>query len=96
MREILKGMSRVHDPLGLIAPAILPARILMQDVWQHRCVWDEPLESKYTTVWTNWIAESKLLKNLRIPRCFRKKHIQQELHAFSDASLNGYGACVYL
>jgi hypothetical protein len=42
--------------------------------------------------------ELKSLENLRISRCIRRKEkpIQLELHAFSDASENGYGACVYL
>ena len=98
MREILQGLSRIHDPLGLIAPAVLPARILMQDVWQTRCEWDDVLEKEFRIVWSKWITELKSLENLRIPRCIRRKEkpIQLELHAFSDASENGYGACVYL
>jgi hypothetical protein len=98
MRKILQGLSRIHDPLGLIAPAVLPARILIQDAWQTRCGWDDVLEKEFRIVWSNWITELKSLENLRIPRCIRRKEkpIQLELHAFSDASENGYGACVYL
>ena len=98
MREILQGLSRIHDPLGLIAPAVLPARILMQDVWQTRCEWDDVLEKEFRIVSSKRITELKSLENLRIPRCIRRKEkpIQLELHAFSDASENGYGACVYL
>ena len=85
MQEILQGLSRIHDPLGLIAPAVLPARILMQDVWQIRCELDNVLEKELRNVWSNWIIELKSLENLRIPRCIRRKEkpIQLELHAFS-------------
>ncbi|XP_045029733.1 uncharacterized protein LOC123472386 [Daphnia magna] len=98
MREVLQGLSKVHDPLGLIAPAILPARILMQDIWHSRCGWDDVLDQDLQNIWTNWTNELKLLEALRIPRCIRRvtKPDHLELHAFSDASENGFGACVYL
>ncbi|XP_032798778.2 uncharacterized protein LOC116935610 [Daphnia magna] len=98
MREVLQGLSKVHDPLGLIAPAILPARILMQDIWHSRCGWDDVLDQELRKIWTNWTNELKLLEALRIPRCIRHvtKPDHLELHAFSDASENGFGAFVYI
>ena len=93
VREILQGLSRIHDPLGFIAPAVLPGRILMQDVWQTCCEWDDVFEKEFRIVWSNCIIELKSLKNLRIARCThkKKKTIQLELLAFSDARENGYG-----
>jgi hypothetical protein len=98
MREVLQGLSKVHDPLGLIAPAILPARILLQDIWHSRCGWDDVLDQEFRKIWANWTIELKLLEKLRIPRCIRRvsQPVHLELHAFCDASENGFGACVCL
>ncbi len=42
-REILKESSKIFDPLGLISPVSVKAKILMQEVWQQNLDWDEPV-----------------------------------------------------
>ena len=42
-REILQQTSRVYDPLGLLSPVTLPAKLLMQSLWQQKYNWDIPL-----------------------------------------------------
>ena len=98
MRQVLQELSSIHDPIGLISPVVLPARILMQDIWRCRIGWDDPLSSELLSAWNNWIADVAELKNLRIPRCIRRKAkpTELQLHAFCDASENGFGACIFL
>ena len=35
-REVLRGISTVFDPLGIISPITIPAKILMQDLWTEK------------------------------------------------------------
>ena len=42
-RSILSAISSVYDPLGLLAPIVLVAKIILQDIWRLKCGWDETL-----------------------------------------------------
>ena len=46
-REILQHTSRVHDPLGLLFPVTIRAKIFLQDLWKGKFTWDEILPKKY-------------------------------------------------
>ncbi|XP_053395751.1 uncharacterized protein LOC128555938 [Mercenaria mercenaria] len=39
-REILRQTSRIYDPLGLLTPVTVRAKILIQDTWKHDFTWD--------------------------------------------------------
>ena len=48
-----------------------------------------------------WLTGLKFLKKISIPRAYLSHPWSEceqdiELHAFGDASLKGYGACVYI
>ena len=97
MREALREMSSVHDPLGLICVLTISVRILFQDIWRAGLEWDEELPASLRDAWASWAKEMAAVENLRIPRCIRLtvKLKNFELHAFSDASELGFGAGVY-
>ncbi|KAK9702993.1 Pao retrotransposon peptidase [Popillia japonica] len=42
-RNILCQISKIFDPLDLIAPLTIRAKILMQEIWQLKLNWDESL-----------------------------------------------------
>ena len=98
MREVLQAISSIYDPLGLISAVILQARILLRECWRLKCSWDQPLPSSIADSWQQWSLNLNSLSQLRIPRCLRRtsKPSWQEIHSFSDASEQGFGACIYL
>ncbi len=96
-RSILSEVSGTFDPLGLIAPFILPAKLLLQQLCQENYDWDQEVDDAYRAKWFQWTESVKY--NVSIPRCVkpsfgRVEHIQ--LHMFSDASESGYGVAGYL
>ncbi|XP_055584724.1 uncharacterized protein LOC129737588 [Uranotaenia lowii] len=102
-RIALSQIAQLFDPLGLVGPVIVTAKIFMQTLWSLTSDddkpwgWDQPLPDSLSTYWINYYSQLPLLEQLRIPRCVvlpNPSNIQ--LHLFSDASEQAYGACAYL
>ena len=98
-RQILSEVSRVFDPLGFLAPVVLTAKCLLQQIWSTKASWDDPLPPSILESWQKWISTLPSLENLKIPRCLcltTSKPVSQEIHILSDASELGFGAVAYL
>ncbi|KAI1712841.1 pao retrotransposon peptidase domain-containing protein [Ditylenchus destructor] len=57
-RSVLAELASTFDPLGLVSPAILPAKIFFQALWTKDHSWDSPLNDEESSTWTqlqhNW------------------------------------------
>ena len=99
-RKCLSAAARIYDPLGLITPFILRARLFIQTLWEFEQGWDENLPETMTKSWIEWFHELKDLPKIQIQRCLKTKESNkeksQELHFFSDASSKAMGTAVYL
>ncbi|XP_058839804.1 uncharacterized protein LOC131695363 [Topomyia yanbarensis] len=93
-RSILSAIARLYDPLGLIAPIIIRAKMLLQLLWTLSLDWDEDVPGEVQTRWKGFASELPDLSSYRISRyAFGEGDIQ--LHCFADASKAVYGTCVY-
>ena len=94
--------ARLFDPLGLISPFTIVARMLLQQCWREDVNWDEPVPKSINQRWLNWIKSLPDLQNIRIERCLKgvqfrgRTPIRQEIHAFADASGKAYAAIVFV
>ena len=100
-RGVLSAVSSVFDPLGMLAPWTLRAKVLLQDIWRSGCHWDEPLtDHRLTNVWNEWAGEQTLLEQFELSRCYRgsggEPPVSCQLHVFNDASELAFGAVAYL
>ncbi len=98
-RTIASGTAAVFDVLGLFAPAVIVARIILQDLWRLSLSWDEEVPQDYQVRWNLWRENLPSITNFSIPRRFSDVDtpvIYQALHGFSDASSVAYGAVIYL
>lgn len=96
-RSILSTIARIFDPLGLLGPVTITAKILMQRLWQLKVDWDESLPSNIHTDWTNFVNELRHLNRIAFGRhVIQRESNRIELHGFCDASERAYGACIYL
>lgn len=96
-RTILSEISQIFDPLGLLSPCIIMAKIILQELWSEKLGWDETIPTFLHTKWLQIRNEMSLLNRLQIPRkitCNLPKQI--EIHGFCDASSRAYGACIYV
>ena len=53
-RRILSLRSLMYDPLGFLAPIILPAKTLLQDLCKQRLDWDYPVCENEGRRWEEW------------------------------------------
>ncbi|XP_043263812.1 uncharacterized protein LOC122404025 [Colletes gigas] len=96
-RAILSRVAQLFDPLGLLGPIIVKAKILMQKLWQVGVNWDESIPETLHTEWKVFESQLKNIRELSIPRrIICDKHIELELHGFCDASEKAYEACIYM
>ena len=99
-RLILSTIARLFDPLGFLAPVIMLAKGIFQDLWKLGLNWDSAVPPDIRRVFKIWLSELPLVSSLRIQRSFSGGAWTEvkslSLHGFGDASVKGYGACVYL
>ena len=97
-RSLLSLASKVFDPMGLLSPYVLRAKLLFQELWTKGLQWDEKLPQDILTQWRSWKEELLDVSDIQIPRCFTiTSDIERiEIHGFGDASLKAYGAAVYI
>ena len=97
-RIFLSRIATLFDPLGLLAPFLIRAKILMQEVWLNGLEWDERLSPELSAKVNAWFAELSILSEVKVLRCLQlKKEVKcAKLHTFVDASQEAYGAAVYI
>jgi len=97
-RVVLSELAKVYDPIGLITPITIVARILFQDLWKVKDLdWESSVPAAYEEEWRRYMSQLKNVQNINISRCINPIASQVvELHGFSDASIRAYGAVMYL
>ena len=66
-REVLQQSSKIFDPLGIIAPITICAKIFLQRLWQESIDWDEPLNESLVADWqkiVNDLQEAFMTTNI--------------------------------
>ena len=97
-RGILSAISAIFDPMGLVAPALLPGKLLLQELCRDSSDWDSPLPDELHGQYMRWCNVVGDLGEIRVQRCHKPDFEVQyfEIHHFADASTVGYSACSYI
>lgn len=96
-RSILSDISQIFDPLGLLSPSTVKAKLLLQNLWSLKLSWDEAVPSDMHSYWQQYREQLSDLNQLEIPRrVVCDNLVKLEIHGFADSSQECYGACVYL
>ncbi|XP_043642481.1 uncharacterized protein LOC122612735 [Drosophila teissieri] len=95
-RSILSIASSLFDPLGLVTPIIIVAKIILQELWLLKLHWDESVPQGIHTAWMSLLASLSSLESVAIPRyCLQSAIHTFQIHGFCDASNRAYGCCIY-
>ena len=100
-RSILKTISSVFDPLGVLAPVVINLKLLFQELCKENCSWDEKLSEELVHKWNILLKRVHGMKPIVIPRYYLLgiaiDNIKSvELHGFADASGKAYAGVGYL
>ncbi|XP_014216327.1 uncharacterized protein LOC106645076 [Copidosoma floridanum] len=95
-RTMLAALAGLFDLCCWLAPIVLNAKLLLQDLWQSNLDWDESAPSSMIQRWTAFAAELQAISGPSLPRwigTFASADIH--LHVFSDASHRPMAAVLY-
>ncbi|XP_065094876.1 uncharacterized protein LOC135715620 [Ochlerotatus camptorhynchus] len=96
-RRILSAIAKLFDPLGLISPLVVTAKIIMLELALLQTGWDSPVPPQLQQKWTDFHRRLFKLAEFSIPRfSFIPDYVDVQLHCFADASDLAYGACLYV
>ena len=78
-RIVLSLVSSVYDPIGLVAPYTVKARLLLKDIWRlSGQQWDDDLPPEVVTKFLEWSVELPGLSVIVIPRAYfpgKSRHV---------------------
>ena len=97
-RSCLAILAQLWDPIGLISPVTIKFRIDLQDLWSSGYGWDDILHEE---VQKKWAENLKLMNHLLTLQFDRKLKPTgavgpPQIHGFSDAGEQAYGAVIFL
>ncbi|KAL4083194.1 hypothetical protein QTP88_028524 [Uroleucon formosanum] len=97
-RTVLSAIATIFDPLSLIGPVVVKAKMFMQQLWTNKISWDERLLPLLYDEWNTYYEELFEIIQIQIPRCVIgvDKAIRIQIHCFADASIKAYAAAMYL
>ena len=67
-RTVLSLTASIYDPLGLIAPVILPAKLILQSSCVEGLGWDDLLPVHLSQAWSRWLLDMRETR-ISVPRC---------------------------
>ena len=100
-RQLLSRVNGVFDPLGLISPFLVRAKIMLKRLWLNypNLGWDDPVPDDVQSEWRNYFEEMKSLRSISFNRCIRPDDAldgNPTLILFSDGSSEAYGTAAYI
>ena len=92
--------SSVYDSLELVAPVVLTAKKLLQDVCKKKLGWEDPIIDEDGERWEKWKSQLASLSRVSLGRCIKPLYFGHlkfsELHNVEDALHIACGAVSYL
>lgn len=96
-RTVLSETAQLFDPLVIVNPVIVLAKVFLQELWELKLDWDAALPVHLHTKWQNFREELAKLNEVKISRSIViQDAVKAELHVFADASERAYGSVTYL
>ncbi|XP_033099500.1 uncharacterized protein LOC117103114 [Anneissia japonica] len=67
-RKCLSATNAIYDPLGLLSPVTVKAKILLRRLWGKKLEWDDQLDVKDCADWFDFSRDVKACEDINIKR----------------------------
>ena len=94
-RAMLSINSRIYDPVGLISPVTVEAKLMFQQMWTTGTDWDDEVPDDIQQRWKLWLHNLEEAREIEIPRYVGMVN-EAQLHVFTDSSVSAFAAAIYL
>ena len=97
-RDLLSFLASIYDPFGHLNPFVFRLKTLFQKVCLKKLLWEDCLVDELLLEWQTILRDLKVSNGVKLCRWYGdyRRSVDVELHGFADASLKGYGCCVYI
>lgn len=93
--EILSEIASIYDPIGIIGPVLLLAKLHMKPLRLMK--WNQKLSEEDVLRWNEFRSQLAALNNVSVARhAIAINPVSIQLHGFCDASEAAYGAVIYI
>ncbi|XP_031352551.1 uncharacterized protein LOC116177665 [Photinus pyralis] len=65
-RQILSCICKFYDPLGLIGPILVQAKMFMQRLWLSKLKWDDKVPTDLMKFWIDFTTNIESMENLKV------------------------------
>ena len=96
-RSMLSAYASTFDPLGLLAPVMVPFKILISEIFKLSRSWDDPVPLEFIPRWEKLVRDVEGL-DYSVPRkvtVSARSTASCSLAIFADASALAYGVAAY-
>ena len=97
--QFYSQVQSLFDPIGLLSPVLLRAKLLLRKTWEHDCSklsWDNPLPADLVKEMISFFVELLELELIAFPRSLLPKDRaiigKPDLVIFSDGSISAFGS----
>ncbi|XP_075248377.1 uncharacterized protein LOC142341335 [Convolutriloba macropyga] len=96
--KFLSFVSSFHNPLGIISPFLIRAKIRLQELWKHGREWDKATSGDNGKAIKDWVEETEWFGTVGVLRLVGGTGLgdTMELHVFCNASLEARAAVAYI
>lgn len=95
-RSVLSFISRFYDPLGLVSPLLIRAKILLQCIWGRDLGWGDSLPEDIAKDWFALLRSVAAMPTISVHRCLHTSRAASvELVGYCDSSSEAFGCCLY-
>ncbi|XP_038055192.1 uncharacterized protein LOC119727399 [Patiria miniata] len=99
-RMCLSQVNGIYDPLGLVAPFTIKAKMLLRKMWGLKLDWDEAMPNEMRMEWLTFFKELRDITTISFCRCIKPDNaeptVKPILVVFSDASEQAFGTVAYV
>lgn len=95
-RLLLSDAAKLFDPLGLLSPTTVIAKIIFQRLWKPKVDWNEAVPEVVKQKWLQYRENLPSLAAIKVPRWLGtgEPSAITDLHGFADASQTAYAAVI--